>query len=140
MKNIIKEFGDSLFYALISLICIFMFIVACTVIFSKSPTPYKQSTYNSNSYEKDEAPIISLNQNTLLVKKNAKGFSNSDETLKSLKDNNVYNVKQYDGLYVKGNIDTSKVGNYNVELIASNNYSLTTAGITISVIDDTNLY
>lgn len=140
MKDLIGEYGYSIYYGIISLLCIIMFIFTCRTVVTNVPSPYKTVTYNSDSYSKADAPIITLKKNTLIIDKNSLGYSTADEILASLKANDIYSISTNATVKVRGKINVSKEGNYNIDIVASNKYATSTAGVTISVLDSNNTY
>ena len=67
MKNLLGEYGKTILYALIAILCIGILLVAVNLIVQVDLFKFKQSTYNSNSFSAEGKPIIECENSTLIV-------------------------------------------------------------------------
>ena len=144
MKTLMEEYGDAIYHGIMALLCVTLLLFFGRTIVGKETAVYKTATYNSDSYSKDDAPEIILNKNTIIVDKDSVGCSTSDEILSSLKSKQVYQISDETEKSItvkaRGTVNTAVPGNYNIEIVASNKFSVTTAGVTITITDDNTSY
>lgn len=147
MKTVLDEYGQAIFYAIVGMIALIIFILGISRITATDPVPYKQSVYNADVYDDEQAPVIRLKYNMVEAEVGESGYATEAQILSTLQDKEVYCVT-INGVEtspadnsdltvtVRGSVDTSHEGTYNISLVASNKTITNTAGVTVCVLKE----
>lgn len=132
MKELIEEFGESIIYGFIGIICMVLLLVYSGVVVRDSDVVIKEETYNSDTYSESESPVLKISDQVVIVEQNSSGYE-ADEIATTLSNIGAYTTLNTNEVKVKGVVDTSKEGTYNVKIIASNDYGRSEDNIAVIV-------
>lgn len=132
MKELLGEFGNSITYAIISVLCLVMLLIYGGFAVSDVDFVVKTSSYDSDSLDKTAVPTLTINNQVVIVDQNSDGYEQSEiaATLSSL---GVFTASNSNSVKVDSDVNTAKEGTYNVKITASNDYGKCEENIAVVV-------